>query len=223
MLTSYQRQQLEQYSVYVQPAGPVLFHAGELKEHLGYVQEITQAPHRTAAASYMTRRIGLFLSMQFWNLTLYDETWVGKSSDLKWIAVKEFGNPAISLYVNEEQYESIECSREQRMRNIFLLADELIEQLNPSSALRRLHWENIFGYIIWHYHVFFQQPELKEKAMTDWMMMQQDNVWGGSNFLAAYVQNRSPYELIYQPVRTTCCFAKDISGQMKCGFCPLAT
>lgn len=215
MLTTYQRQQLLQYSVYMQPAGPVLFHTGEWKEHLADVQEIIQAPHRTAAGSYLTRRLGMFLSMQFWNLTLYDEHWTGSSSDLRWMVVREFGNPAISAYIQEEDWTPLATheERQQAIRSIWQFASDCIDSLTSSPALQKIHWENIFGYIVWHYSVFLQQSDFREKAIQDWVMLQDPNVWEGAAYFADFVQGRSPNELIRVPVRTTCCLAKDIPGQ----------
>lgn len=223
MLTSYQRQQLRQYSVYMQPAGPVLFHTGEWKEHLTVVQEIIQAPHRTAAASYLTRRLGMFVSMQFWNLTLYDEYWSGRPEDLNWIAVREYGYLAISAFCEEEEWRSLasDQSRQEVVAEIWKFARICIESLSSSKALQRIHWENVFGYIVWHYSIFMQQSDLREKALTDWLLLQHADSWVTDNPFEAFVQGRTPGELVRMPVRSTCCLAKDIPGQLTCGFCPL--
>lgn len=223
MLTTSQRHQLTQYSVYLQPAGPVLFHTGEWKEHLTNVQEIIQAPHKTAAASYLTRRLGLFLSMQFWNLTLYDERWVGDVEDLQWMQVREYGNPAISAFVQEEHYVPLQSDAERRqaVEAIWSLAEIVISSLSPSSAIQQIHWENIFGYTVWHYSVFLQQADLWEKALKDWMLLQEADLGEGANKFSEFVAGRSAVDLTRVPVRLTCCLAKDIPGQLKCGFCPI--
>lgn len=223
MLTTSQRQQLTQYSVYLQPAGPVLFHTGEWKEHLTTVQEIIQAPHKTAAASYLSRRLGLFLSMQFWNLTLYDERWVGESKDLQWVLVREYGNPAISAFVQAEHYVSLQSEEErsQAVQTIWSLAETVISSLSASPAIQQIHWENIFGYTVWHYSVFLQQADLWEKALTDWMLLQNPDLGEGAAKFSNFVAGRSALDLTRVPVRSTCCLAKDIPGQLKCGFCPI--
>lgn len=223
MLTTSQRHQLIQYSVYLQPAGPVLFHIGEWKEHLTTVQEIIQAPHKTAAASYLTRRLGLFLSMQFWNLTLYDERWVGGLNDLQWVLVREYGNPAISAFVQEEHYVSLQCETERRqaVEAIWNLAEIVISSLSSSPAIQQIHWENIFGYTVWHYSVFLQQGDLREKALADWILLQNPELGDGARKFSEFVAGRSANDLTRVPVRSTCCLAKDIPGQLKCGFCPI--
>lgn len=221
MITSYQRQQLLQYSVYVQPAGPVLFHTGEVKEHLDVLQEIMQAPHKTATAAYFTRRLGLFTSTQFWNYTLYDEYWSGKASDIQWIAVSEFGRTHVSAYIDESLFVSVPEDRAHVIKSIWDVVSEIITSLSTSSAIQRIHWENVFGYLIWHYHVFFQQPELRAKALIDWELMQEDEVFPGANLFAAFTKGRAPHEMLNGVVRKTCCLAKDIPEQLTCGFCPL--
>lgn len=221
MITSYQRQQLLQYSVYLQPAGPVLFHTGEVKEHLEVLQEIMQAPHKTAAAAYFTRRLGLFTSTQFWNYTLYDEYWSGKASEIQWMAVQEFDRLHVSAYIEESLFTTEPDERVRVMYDIWQLVSETIASLSSSPAIQRIHWENVFGYLIWHYHVFFQQPELRAKALADWELMQSPSVFSGENLFAAFTKGRSPQEMLNGVVRTTCCLAKDIPGQVICGFCPL--
>ena len=223
MLTTSQRQQLTQYSVYLQPAGPVLFHTGEWKEHLTTVQEIIQAPHKTAAASYLTRRLGLFISMQFWNLTLYDERWVGELNDLQWVLVREYGNPAISAFVQEEHYIPMQSDAEKRqtVEAIWRLAETVISSLSTSPAIQLIHWENIFGYTVWHYSVFLHQADLWERASEDWMLLQDAELGEGAVKFSAFIADRSAVHLTQVPVRSTCCLAKDIPGQLKCGFCPI--
>lgn len=221
MITSYQQQQLLQYSVYVQPAGPVLFHTGEVKEHLDVLQEIMQAPHKTAAAAYFTRRLGLFTSTQFWNYTLYDEYWRGHASDIQWIGVQEFGRMHVSAFIDASLFVSDPEDRANVIKSIWDVVSETITSLSASPAIQRIHWENVFGYLIWHYHVFFQQPELRAKALVDWDLMQRDDLFPGPNLFAAFTKGRAPQQMLNGVVRTTCCLAKDIPGQAICGYCPL--
>lgn len=220
MITSFQRQQLQQYSVYTQPAGPVLFHAGAVKEHLAVIQEIIQAPHKTAAASYFTRRLGMFVSMQLWNLTLYDEVWQGSLSDIQLFGIREYNLPAVSLVVDEEAFVDVE-DRKAAVKAIWAFTEKAIQNLSSSPAIQKIHWENVFGYLIWHYHVFLQQGDTREKALNDWLLLHDDEVWSDTNHIESFTHKRLPAELLYAVVRKTCCLAKDIPGQLTCGSCPL--
>ncbi|MFC4353740.1 hypothetical protein ACFO0S_01505 [Chryseomicrobium palamuruense] len=192
-----------------------------MREHLGVLQEITQAPHKTATAAYFTRRLGLFTSTQFWNYTLYDEYWSGTASEIHWIAVQEFGRLNVSAYIDESQFIVSPDERLRVIQSIWQLVTDTIESLSASPAIQRIHWENVFGYLIWHYHVFLQQPDIQAKALADWEVMQSPEAFQGENLFAAFTKGRSPGEMLNGVVRTTCCLAKDIPGQVTCGFCPL--
>lgn len=232
-LTANQIQQLNNYSVYVDAPKQKLFTLKDLLDDttvgdtLATVQAVTECPNKTVAASYFLRRIGLFISMQFYNLTLYDEIWKGQPEHLTFGAKEEFGNLAVSVFARAEDWVEIKES-EHRAAIQFILktqCDTIIQQIrNVSPIAARTLWENIFGFLLWHYHVFLEDPSTAEVAKADLAMLKDDSLWEGistHSLFAAYLKGSEPGALLNTTVRTTCCLSKDVPGLMQCGYCPL--
>ncbi len=232
-LTANQIQQLNSYSVYVIPPQQKLFTLKDLLntptvgDALTAAQTVSQSPNKTVAASYLLRRIGMFISMQFYNLTLYDEIWKGQPHELIFGAKEEFGNLAVSLFAHEEDW--VEINDVDRRSTIqFILKEQchtIIEQVRSTSPIAALTlWENIFGFLLWHYHVFLEDPSTSDIARTDLNILKDDAVWEGiaaHSLFATYLKGKEPGALLNTTVRTTCCLSKDVPGLMQCGYCPL--
>ncbi|AOV09002.1 hypothetical protein BI350_00315 [Sporosarcina ureilytica] len=232
-LTTDQIRQLNMYSVYVeQPEHPLftlkdLLHAHKLESVLHAIQTISQSPNQTVAASYFLRRFGMFISMQFYQLAAYDEVWGGQPEQFTFGAKTEYGNQTISIFVNEGDFADVpENEREKIIRHI--LHDEcnaIIQQVRSVVNISSLTlWENIFGFLLWHYHVLLENPATAEEARLDLNLLKEDNLWKGiakESLFARYLKGHEPSALLNRKVRKTCCLSKDVPGLMQCGFCPL--
>lgn len=234
-LTNEQLHYLNMYSVYLDKPQHAICHVydvihhtkEEISELLAIVQEVSGCPNQAVTSSFFTRRYGLFISMQFYFLTQYDEIWEGDFKDLKLGVVEEFGNQTISLFTSRKNWRNV--SRETRESTIRTILHEqcapIIRQMRQVSQLTaRTHWENIFGYLLWHYHVLLENEDTCEQAKIDLQLLQSDALWEGiadHSLFAAYTKALSPSQLLNTTVRTTCCFSKDVPGLMQCGFCPL--
>lgn len=234
-LTNEQLHYLNMYSVYLgKPQQPIsnlhdMLHytSEQMEQFLLTIQQVSGCPNKTVTSSFFTRRYGLFISMQFYFLTQYDEVWEGDLKDLQFGIIEEFGNQTISLFTSRENWRNV--SRETRESTIHNILHEqcvpLIRQMRKASQLTSLtHWENIFGYLLWHYHVLLENEDTREQANMDLQLLQRDDLWDGiadHSLFAAYTKGLSPSQLLNTTVRTTCCFSKDVPGLMQCGFCPL--
>jgi ferric iron reductase protein FhuF len=225
-LSNDQIRQLNNYSVYLEPVGTPLFHAQNVNSALSMIKLISGAPTDPIAASFFMRRVGMFISMQFYMMTMYDEIWDGPLEDLTFFATTEYGNKTISTYIQEEHFRE---TSENRAEDVQLIWEQqcypIIQQLRAKCSVSPLTlWENVFGYLLWHYYVFFGNEAIVDQAKHDWALMQNEAIWTtftSRSFLSNYLKGKSPAQLINNPVRTTCCFSKDIPGLQKCGFCPL--
>lgn len=231
-LTRDQINQLNMYSVYMDAPERRLFSLEDLldsaktEDALIAVQTISQSPNKTVAASYFMRRYGMFTAMQFYNLAVYDEIWKGESTRFLFGAKEEYGNLTVSSFVEETDWQSVEEEeRQQVIRRILLDADQVIRQLRTVTNVSPLTlWENIFGFLLWHYHVLLADPVTADIAYSDMDHLKSGDVWKGiaprSRF-ADYLKGSEPAALLNTVVRTTCCLSKDVPGLIQCGFCPL--
>ena len=225
-LSNEQIRQLNNYSIYLEPNGSPLFHAKNIDASLPIIKLISQAPNDPIAASYFMRRVGMFISMQFYMMTMYDEIWDGPLEQLQFFATNEYGNKTISTYIREEHFRDV---RENRSEDILLIwkhqCNSIIQQLRKQCSISPITlWENVFGYLLWKYHVFFNNPTNVAQAKQDWTLLQDEQIWTSftsKSHLSVYLKGKAPSELINTTVRSTCCFSKDIPGLIKCGFCPL--
>lgn len=225
-LTNDQIKQLNNYSVYVEPSGTPIFHAKNVDMALPVIKLISGASNDPIAASFFMRRVGMFVSMQFYMMTLYDEIWDGPLEELQYFATTEYGNKTISTYIPSKYYRDV---RDHRADDIQMVWHQqcytIIQQLRSQCSISPLTlWENVFGYLLWHYYVFMDNPVTSIQAKEDWLLLQDEEIWKKfttKSFLAHYLKGKSPSDLINTTVRTTCCFSKDIPGLQKCGFCPI--
>lgn len=224
-LSNDQIRQLNNHSVYLEPTGTILFHAKNVDIALPVIKLISGAPNDPIAASFFMRRVGMFISMQFYMMTLYEEIWDGPLEQLQFFATKEYGNNTISTYIPVEYFRDV---KENRAEDIQLIWEHqcfsIIQQLRTQCSISPITlWENVFGYLLWHYHVFFENPRSTEQAQKDWTLLQDDTIWKAfslKSHLAIYLKGKPPAELLNTVIRTTCCFSKDIPGLQKCGYCP---
>ena len=96
-LTTDQRRQLNMYSIYLDSPDRTLFSLESLFDRqqvidvLNIVQMVSESPNRTVAASYFTRRFGMFIAQQFYQLAAYDEVWMGTPERLQFGTKMEYG------------------------------------------------------------------------------------------------------------------------------------
>ncbi len=98
-LSQDQLQQLHAYSNYIDEEQPFLFNLQQLLED-DFLEDakniwraISQSDQDAVAISYFTRRYGMFIAMQFYMLTVYDEMWASvfslKEKDIKYELVNQ--------------------------------------------------------------------------------------------------------------------------------------
>lgn len=232
-LTTDQINQLNMYSVYLEiPERPLFtfkdaLNEKQLEDILQKVQSVSKSPNKTVATSFFLRRVGLFISMQFYQLTMYDEIWKGAPNRLMFGERHEYGTQTVSLFAREQDWISIdESNRKEAMR--FILHEQchaLIQQVRTKTNISALTlWENLFGYLLWHYHVLLENPATTDDAQEDLRLLKTDDLWkdiSNTSLFATYLKGSEPSALLNTTVRTTCCFSKDVPGLMQCGFCPL--
>jgi len=225
ILSNDQIQQLNNYSVFIQTSGTTLFNGNNIASALPIIKLISSAPNDPIAASFFMRRVGMFISMQFYMMTMYDEIWDGPLDQLQFFGTTEYGNKTISTFIPQEYFRDVQ---ENRKVDVQLIWEQqcfpIIEQLRSQCSISPLTlWENVFGYLLWHYYTFFENPALEEKAKNDWNLLKDSTIWRtftSKEYFSLYLKDRNPKDLINTTVRTTCCFSKDIPGLQKCGFCP---
>lgn len=231
-LTNDQIRQLNSYSVYIGTPNHRLFTLQHLLDTektadcLKLVQAVSRSPSKTVAASFFMRRVGMFINMQLYNLAVYDEIWDGDATKMYFGAVEEYGNRTVSTFVDESDWQAVdENEHREVIRKILLQADKVIRQIRTVTSVSPLTlWENIFGFLLWQYHVMLNDPSMNVEARNDLDILKNDETWkeiARHSLFAKYLKSHEPFELLNTTVRTTCCFSKDVPGLMQCGFCPL--
>jgi len=228
-LTNDQIRQLNMYSTYTTPPEHPLFTRKQLEEidFLPVVQAITGIDNKTVGASYFMRRYGMFVSTQFVMLATYDEVWMGDASDIMFGSNVEYGNKGISMYINKNGYVDVEQQpREELIRKILhdQIYSVILEIRKQSSVSPLTLWENVFGFMLWHYAVLLGEPSTATQARIDLELLKSNSTWQGissTSLFNTYLKGYEPAQLLHTQVRTTCCFSKDVPGLQKCGFCPM--
>lgn len=231
-LTNDQIRQLNSYSVYVNHPQHLLFTLHDLlnsektKDCIRAVQTVSGSPNMTVTASFFMRRVGMFINMQLYNLATYDEFWNGDATKMYFGAVEEYGNRTVSTFVDESDWKVVdENEHREVIRQILLQADKVIRQIRTVTSVSPLTlWENIFGFLLWQYHVMLNDPSMNVEVRQDLEILKDDETWkeiARHSLFAKYLKGSEPSELLNTTVRTTCCFSKDVPGLMQCGFCPL--
>ncbi|MBD8038198.1 Fe-S oxidoreductase [Solibacillus sp. A46] len=227
-----QVRQLNSYSIFTEEPDRPLFTLANLHKDFyltdfrNLMMGITNAATETAAISHFGRRYGMFVAMQFYMLTTYDEVWDGKPENLRFAIVQEYGIHTLGMYINPNDFRYVEDDeRERVVTDILYKASVIIGQLRKTTTISPLIlWENIFGYMLWHYHTLLENPALADRAFEDLELLEGKEVWryfSDKSLFLNYTGGKSPSALINQPVRKSCCFSKDIPGLMACGFCPI--
>ncbi|MDV6379399.1 hypothetical protein ORD22_14365 [Sporosarcina sp. GW1-11] len=231
-LTADQIRELNSYSIYVDTPQHPVFTMADLQDHtkiadlIQVIKTVSQSPDEVVAASYFMRRIGMFFAMQLYNLAAYDELWSGANENLRFGVVEEFGNRTISMFVEARDWQMVEDEdRQGRIQRLLEDAHAVITSLRTVVPLSPLTaWENIFGFLLWQYHVLLSDPGSEMEARNDLEILKDDEVWSGIHIhsrFASYLNGSEPSALLNTTVRKTCCFSKDVPGLMRCGFCPL--
>lgn len=231
MLTKEQIHQLNMYSVYLEDPSIPLFDLDALiqeksNECLEAVQAISQSPNKPITASYFMRRWGMFISMQFYMLTSSNLIWDGQNRAV-FGAVEEYGLKTIGTFVKAEDFREVRPDERTAVIHKILKEQchDVILKIRQTCSVSPLTlWENIFGYLIWHYHVFLSTRLHSRNAFKDWEALCNDEVWKNiskNSRFQLYTGGKEPSQLLNGPVRKSCCFSKDVPGLIKCTFCPL--
>ncbi|WP_318614769.1 hypothetical protein [Sporosarcina sp. YIM B06819] len=221
------------YSIYTETPERKLFtletllDTDKIEDTLNIIQAVSGSPNQTVAASYFMRRLGMFVAMQFTNLATYDEVWDGEKDRLAFGAKEEYKKLAISTFAFAEDWRYVEDNeRRDVIRRILVeQCSAVIKQLRTVASVSPLTlWENIFGFLLWQYHVLLSNTGTAEEARADLDMLLDDALWESiapRSLFASYLKGCEPSALLNTEVRTTCCFSKDVPGLIQCGFCPL--
>ena len=165
--------------------------------------------------------------MQFYMLAAYDEIWDGNFKDIRFAVVEEYGMRTLGTFITATDFRYVEDDeRERVITNIlYKQCHEIIQQLRKTTTISPLTlWENIFGYMLWHYHTLLENPALADRAYEDLEILESEKVWSyfsQKSLFKSYTGGLNPSQLINVPVRKSCCLSKDIPGLMACGFCPV--
>ncbi|MER2038300.1 MAG: Fe-S oxidoreductase [Solibacillus sp.] len=227
-----QIRQLNSYSIFTEEPDRPLFTLANLHKDFyltdfrNLMMGVTNAATEAAAISHFGRRYGMFVAMQFYMLATYDEVWDGKPEDIRFAIINEFGIHTLGMYINANDFRYVEDEeRERVMADLLYKASVIITQLRKTTTISPLTlWENIFGYMLWHYHTLLENPALADRAFEDLEMLEDKNIWryfSDKSLFFNYTGGKNPSQLINSPVRKSCCFSKDIPGLMPCGFCPI--
>ena len=231
-LSSDQVRQLNSYSIFtIEPDRPLFTLASlhkdfYLTDFRNLMMGVTNATTEAAAISHFGRRYGMFVAMQFYMLTTYDEIWDGRPEDIRFAIISEYGYHTLGMYINSNDFRYVEDDeRERVMTEILYKASVIVQQLRKTTTISPLTlWENIFGYMLWHFHTQLENPALADRAFEDLEMLEDKNVWrhfSDKSLFYQYTGGQSPSRLINGPVRKSCCLSKDIPNLIPCGFCPV--
>ena len=230
-LTPDMKRQLNSYSIYTGAPAHPLFTLESLKKEpaaaLDLVQAVSRTENRTIAASFFTRRLGMFTAMQLYMLIVYEEVWEGPDEAFRFGAVEEYGNLTVSQFLAGGAFRPVdEAERPEAVRQILsrFVKDVSDALRTVSSASSLTHWENMFGFLLYHFHVLLSDPYQREEAQAVLDLLKDDRTWDGlakESLFARYLRGQQPSALLNTTVRTTCCHSKDVPGLMQCGYCPL--
>lgn len=224
--------QLNSYSIYPDDPAHKIFSLNDvLDENFSddFMQIVTLFSENEQAAvslSYFTKRYGMFIAMQFYMLIVYEEWWNGTPEQIQFVAKEEFGRRALSMTFSNSEWTYMDDAPQYAVHKILheqcLPVIQALRKITSISPL--LIWENIFGYMLWHFHTLSADPMTHDLASTYLQLLEDDATWVGisdKSIWYRYTTGNHPSQLINVPVRKTCCYSKDIPGLMACGFCPL--
>lgn len=232
-LTFEQIRMLNSYSIYTEEPQKPLFTLANitkdfyLDDFRNLLMGITNAATEAAAVSHFSRRYGMFVAMQFYMLAAYDEVWDGDFKNIRFAVVEEYGMRTFATFIDPNDFRYVEDDeREQMMKKIlYYQTHEIIVQLRKMTTISPLTlWENIFGYMVWHYHTLLENPGLADRAFEDLDLLENESVWSyfsNKSLFKEYTGGGNPSAIINTPLRKSCCFSKDVPGLMACGYCPI--
>lgn len=227
-----QIRQLNSYSIFTEePVRPLFTLASihkdfYLDDFRNLLMGVTNAATEAAAVSHFGRRYGMFVAMQFYMLTTYDEIWDGRPEDIRFAIINEFGIHTLGIYISSNDFRYVkDDERERVMADILYKASVVIGQLRKVTSISPLVlWENIFGYMLWHFHTLLENPAFADRAFEDLEVLEDAGPWkyfATKSLFLDYTKGVHPSKLLNTQVRKSCCFSKDIPGLLECGFCPL--
>lgn len=225
--------QLGSYSIYPDEMSEKLFTLQDVlienkgADILNMAKVFSDNDNDTVALSYFIKRYGMFISMQFYMMIAYEECWQGRPEELGFIARDEYGRRSLSMTAHSADWDFID--EEERFEAIHTILHTqcfpIIQALRKITAISPLLiWENIFGYMLWHFHTLSQNPMTADATRDVLRILEGTDVWTGisdQSIWHRYTNGVHPSSLVNVPVRKTCCFSKDVPGLMVCGFCPL--
>lgn len=232
-LSNNQLIQLNNYSNYVDDGQSKLFNLQQLfndaflPDAKNIFKAVSQSDNDAVAISYFTRRYGMFIAMQLYMLTMYDEVWDGDFENLQFAVRDEYGRPSLCMFTESSDWTMIdEDDRQQTVAHILeTQCHNVFLQLKKMGTVSPLtHWENVFGYMLWHYHTLLSSPATADEAKEYLSILEDDETWSAfttKSKFHTYTGGIHPSSLINIPVRKSCCFSKDVPGLLVCGFCPL--
>lgn len=225
--------QLGSYSIYPDEIEQKLFSLQDVLDQqkgsdiLNMSKVFSENDNDTVALSYFTKRYGMFISMQFYMMIAYEECWQGTPDGIGFIAREEFGRRSLSMTARSADWDFVD--EDERFEAVRTILHEqcypVIQALrNITSISPLLIWENIFGYMLWHFHTLSQNAMTTDATIEVLDILEGTDAWAGiseQSIWHRYTNGVHPSSLINVPVRKTCCFSKDVPGLMVCGFCPL--
>ena len=223
---------LNSHSIYTEePVRPLLTLASVHKDFYltdfrNLLMGITNATTEAAAVSHFGRRYGMFVATQLYMLTMYDEIWDGELKDFRFAIANEYGTHTLAMYITPNDFRYVnEDERERVITDILYKASLVITQLRKTTTISPLTlWENIFGYILWNFHVLLENPAVADQAYDDLEILESAAPWryfSTKSLFLDYTKGVHPSKLINTQVRRSCCFSKDIPGLNECGYCPM--
>ncbi len=228
-LTNDQIRQLNMYSTYISQPKHSLFTLEQLHQVniLPVIKTVTGIEKDAVAASYFMRRYGMFVSTQFVMFITYEEMWIGKENQVQFGAINEYGNMSVSTFISPKDYQDTSTISPKEL--VHHILHEQIQPMihalrNYSSVSPLTLWENVFGFMLWHFHVMLNTTPTAEIAREVLDLLKEDDMWTGistHSLFATYLKGSEPSLLLNTKIRTTCCFSKDVPGLQACGFCPL--
>ena len=107
----------------------------------------------------------MFISMQFYMMTVYDEIWDGPLENYTFFATTEYGNKTISTYIPEEHFREV---KENRADDVQLIWEQqcfaIIQQFGRNAASLQSHYGKMSSAIsLALLYVFLKTMQLKNK------------------------------------------------------------
>lgn len=217
---------LNRLSVFVDDDRPLLLTLDEvqtapgLTSFLQTVQDLTDAPTDTVAASVFFRRIGFLLAAQFHIIAVHHKVFAGPLNQVGVI----YNDYTFKFTVPSEGF--IEVQDEELALQFVLdtYGHPLVEFFSLHAKIPKLIlWENIWGYVLWAYSQLINDGVLCAAENLDFLLL--DSTWKPRmrrSPFKQFLQNQSALEAMNDYKRVTCCLLKEMPNTNKCSYCPHA-